>query len=232
MSFVHIVTYRNADSAARISDQDYQAIEALVLATPGLQRANFHLPSSAKDYYTDDGHSPQLVIESYFNDLLVLERNLAGDGHLQVLAQTTWPSLSSATIEHQVMFSRAYPVAKPSSIDASAAPRCSYLVHYPGYADNFFEWLNYYLDHHPQIMARFPEIRAIEIYTRVDWLDSLGWTRANYMQRNKQVFDSPASLTAALNSDIRHDMRTDFEKFPTFHGSNRHFAMITHSKEP
>lgn len=81
MSFVHIVTYHNQDAHARISEQDYKAIEYIVLATPGLRYANFHTPESAQDYYTNDGHSPQLVIESYFDDLLVLERNLAVDGH-------------------------------------------------------------------------------------------------------------------------------------------------------
>lgn len=228
MSFVHIITYRNADPKARISDQDYQDITALVSATPGLKQVNFHLPASAQDYYTDDGHSPQLVIESYFDNLLTLERNLASNGHLQTLANTAWSSLQSTHVEHQVMFSRSYPVLETPPPSAANTPRCSYLVHYPGSAENFFEWLNYYLSHHPQIMQHFPNIRAIEIYTRVDWLDSLSWDRANYMQRNKQVFDSPEALTAALNSSIRHDMRADFEKFPPFQGGNLHFAMTTY----
>ncbi|HZJ97580.1 MAG TPA: hypothetical protein VFD12_07075 [Oligella sp.] len=226
MSFVHIVTYNNTDPQAYISELDYQDITALVSTTPGLRQVNLHLPSSARDYYTDDGHSPQLVIESYFDDLLTLEHNLTNNGHLQTLANTKYSSLQTSHIEHQVMFSRTYPVRNETTVDNSSC--CSYLVHYPGFAENFFEWLNYYLAHHPQIMQRFPSIRAIEIYTRVDWVDSLPWRRANYMQRNKQVFDSPEHLTAALNSPIRHEMRTDFEKFPTFHGGNLHFAMKTY----
>ncbi|HZJ98010.1 MAG TPA: hypothetical protein VFD12_09285 [Oligella sp.] len=225
MSFVHIITYRNTDPKAHISKQDYQDITALISATPGLKQVNFHLPASAQDYYTDDGHSPQLVIELYFDELLTLERNLANNGHLQILANTTWPSLQASHIEHQVMFSRAYPVLEKSSPDYSSY--CSYLVHYPGFAENFFEWLNYYLSHHPQIMQHFPGIRAIEIYTRIDWIDDLPWDRANYMQRNKQVFDSPEALTAALNSSVGHEMRADFEKFPPFQGGNQHFAMMT-----
>jgi hypothetical protein len=54
-------------------------------------------------------------------------------------------------------------------------------------------------------MARFPGIRQIEIYTRLDWLGALPWRRVDYMQRNKVVFDSPAALKAALNSPVRHE---------------------------
>jgi len=228
MQFVHIVTFRHADAARRISDADLHAMQDVVLETPGLVRANFHTPSSARDYYTDDGPSPQFVIESYFDRLDELEAALAADGTFQALAQAgRWASLEGADVEHQVMLSRPWVESGRDGLPAAGKPHCSYLVHYPGYAEDFFAWLNYYLAHHPQIMLRFPKIRGVEIYTRVDWIDAMPWRRANYMQRNKQVFDSPEDLTAALNSPVRHEMRADFEKFPPFHGSNRHFAMIT-----
>jgi hypothetical protein len=76
-------------------------------------------------------------------------------------------------------------------------------------------------------MARFPGIREIEIYTRIDWCGFLPWRRVNHMQRNKVVFDSPSALTAALNSPVRHEMRVDFAKFPPFTGPNTHFPMST-----
>jgi hypothetical protein len=47
------------------------------------------------------------------------------------------------------------------------------------------------------------------------------------MQRNKVVFDSPAALTAALNSPVRHEMRAAFARFPAFTGPITHFPMAT-----
>ena len=47
------------------------------------------------------------------------------------------------------------------------------------------------------------------------------------MQRNKVVFDSPAALTAALNSSTRHEMRAAFRRFPPFTGPITHFPMAT-----
>lgn len=232
MRFVHILTLRNSDRTARISPTDEQSLRDLILSSPGLVQARFHTPSAAKDYYTDDGHSPLFVVEAYYADLQALEINLAEGGVLQALNDMSqWPSLAHCDREHQVMLSRPFPVLEPLQ-DSVPATLCSYLVHYPGHADGFFTWLNYYLTHHPQIMKFFPGIRAIEIYTRLDWLDALNWPRASYMQRNKLVFDSPEGLTQALNSTIRHDMRADFENFPPFTGENRHFAMLSTTLEP
>ena len=43
-------------------------------------------------------------------------------------------------------------------------------------------------------MAEFPGIRELEVYTRLDWVSLLPWTRLNFMQRNKVVFDSADAL--------------------------------------
>ena len=43
------------------------------------------------------------------------------------------------------------------------------------------------------------------------------------------AFDSPAALSAALNSPLREEMRADFRKFPPFSGRVTHFPMLTRS---
>ena len=81
-------------------------------------------------------------------------------------------------------------------------------------------------------VERFPGIREIEVCTRVDWCGFLPWRRVDYMQRNKVVFDSPAALTAALNSPVREEMRADFKLFPPFSGENAHFPVATREIRP
>jgi hypothetical protein len=76
-------------------------------------------------------------------------------------------------------------------------------------------------------MATMPGIRELEVYTRVDWVGSLPWARADHMQRNKVAFDSPAALTLALNSPARAAMRKDYNNFPPFAGKVTHFPMAT-----
>jgi hypothetical protein len=81
-------------------------------------------------------------------------------------------------------------------------------------------------------MARFPGIRELEVYSRLDWISSVPWARMNFMQRNKVAFDSPEALTEALHSPVRHEMRADFKTFPPFTGSNTHYAMMTRVVHP
>ena len=87
---------------------------------------------------------------------------------------------------------------------------CSYLVQYPGPAADLNAWNRHYNTHHPPIMAKFPGVRAIEIYTRIDWVSGLDWPREDAMQRNKLLFDSPAALSAGLTPEVLREMRADF----------------------
>ncbi|HEY0420727.1 MAG TPA: EthD family reductase, partial [Acetobacteraceae bacterium] len=130
----------------------------------------------------------------------------------------------------QAMLARRFPVPDPEF--AAPAPHATYLVAYEGPAEDTNAWLSHYIAHHPPIMARFPAIRGIEIYTRLDWCGALPYPRTNQMQRNKVVFDSPEALTAALNSPVRHEMRRDFAQFPPFAGAITHYPMLTMSHRP
>lgn len=233
MTFSHFMFFRSGTPGALLSMADAARIKEIVVGTPGLKAAFFYTPTVVRDYYTDDGPSPHLALQLYFDELSVLEENIASKGHLQQLAPPAgWESLPNLDVEHQVMYVRPFPIPEKAQEAAPGATQCTYLVHYPGVAENFNEWLGYYLRHHPQIMFRFEGVRAIEIFTRVDWCDEMPWTRVHHMQRNLQRFDTRTALEAVLQSPIRHEMRADFEKFPPFTGSNIHFPMITERLTP
>lgn len=228
MRFVHFIFFDAAEPGCRIGHHDEACIRNIVCATPGLGRALLHTPARARDHYTDDGPSPPLALQLYYPDLETLEDTLRADGHLQQLVPDGgWPSLAGLKVTHQVMYARRYPVADPVLRPDPGELACSYLVHYAGEAENFNAWLGYYLDHHPKIMKTFARVREIEIYTRVDWRDSMPWARVESMQRNRLLFDSAAAVEAAMNSPVRHAMRADFERFPPFTGPNPHYPMYT-----
>ncbi|MFT5349505.1 MAG: hypothetical protein ACI909_001075 [Planctomycetota bacterium] len=227
MSFVHFIYIQSSDASASLSVEIIPQVREIILTTPGLTRGLFNLPAQAHDYYTDDGPSPCLALQLYYADLETLEQQIGSKGHLQKLDDPIlWTGLPGLRITHQVMYARDYSLDN-AVYHSDREPPCSYLVHYPGKADDFNAWLNYYLDYHPQILRTFPGCREMEVYTRVDWRDALSWERVNYMQRNRLIFDSANALEAALNSDFRHKSRADFEKFPSFTGSNIHFPMLT-----
>ena len=194
----------------------------VVGAAPGLQQGLIFTPSSTTDPYLDDGPPPQLALQLYFHDVAAMEAALAADGHLRRL-----DVLAADGATQQAMLVRRYQVPDPTFRTPPGELPCSYLVAYEGAADDLPAWLAHYIADHPPIMARFPGIRQIEIYTCIDWCGSLPWPRVAHMQRNKVVFDSPAALTAALNSSARHEMRAAFRRFPPFTGPITHFPMAT-----
>ena len=231
MHFAYLLTFR-APPGVNVTDRDFATVERIVRQTPELQRAHLHKPAASKDYYIDDGPSPTLALQLDFLSIDALESAVASEGHLQALVTQPWEILDKCDVEQQAMAIRRFPVMDGQYRVAPGELPVSYLVHYPGEAEDFGVWINYYLTHHPQIMAKFAGIREIEIYTRVDWLDAMPYRRVHYMQRNKLIFDNEAALNAANFSDVRHEMRQDFEAFPPFTGGNLHYPMHTLVIEP
>ena len=211
-----------------LSAGDRSRFIAVVRATPGLRRALIFTPESAADPYLDDGLPPPLAAQLDFADIVDLEQALARDGYLQALAAPdALPSLAGAQVTQQAMLMRTFSVPDPVYRTAAGALPCSYLVSYPGPAEDLNEWLSFYIAHHPVPMAKFPGIRELEVQTRIDWCGSLPWPRANAMLRNRVAFDSEVALEAALASPVRHEMRADYKRFPPFSGGNTHHPMAT-----
>jgi hypothetical protein len=138
-----------------------------------------------------------------------------------------FPAFAAAEIVQQAMIVRSFAVPDPAFKTPPGEPHCTYLVSYEGEAEDLNAWHAHYLEHHTTHMASFPDIRELEVYTRLDWVSLQPWRRVNFMQRNKVVFDDAAALDRALHSPVRHAMRADFNAFPKFSGPNRHYAMAT-----
>jgi hypothetical protein len=194
----------------------------VLAGTPALRQGVIYTPSNTSDPYLDDGPPPQLVLQLYFDDIVALETAVASNGHLQRLC-----ALDMTGATQQAMLVRQFPVPDPVFCTPPDELSCTYLVAYEGAADDLAAWLAHYIDDHPPIMARFPGIRQVEVYSCIDWCGGLPCRRVVHMQRNKVVFDSPAALTAALNSPVRHEMRAAFHRFPAFTGPITHFPMTT-----
>jgi len=208
-------------------------LDELLRATPRLQKALLHSPASTSDPYVRDGAPPSLVLQLYFAELPELETVLSPSGRLGVLGERDkFPVLAVAEVVQQAMLVRPFAVPKPEIKTATGEPYCTYLVSYEGEAEDLNAWHAHYVENHTRHMAMFPEIRELEVYTRLDWISRLPWTRVNFMQRNKVAFDSPEALQHALHSPVRHEMRADFKAFPRFTGPNNHYAMRTRLLRP
>jgi uncharacterized protein (TIGR02118 family) len=101
------------------------------------------------------------------------------------------------------------------------------MVEYEGPAADENAWHQFYVDGHPPLLAKFPGIRKIEIYTPATLISGLPFAARRSMQRNKTVFDNPDAMNAAMASPVRAALRKDFHKFPAFEGGTAHFPFRT-----
>ncbi|GHC29011.1 hypothetical protein IQ03_02859 [Gemmobacter caeni] len=225
MSFALVMFWQGG---AALTEAGRGRLRALLGGLAGVDRSILYTPARASDLYTDDGAGPTLGVQIEAPSLEALEAACAADGALQALADPDFlPELAGAQADQQMFVLRRYPVDEAQMQTPAGEMPCSYVVHYPGPAQDYNAWMTHYIAGHPPIMRRFPGIRGIEILTRCDWISALPFARAGHMQRNRVLFDSPAALTAALHSPVRHEMRADFHTFPPFEGGNYHFPMST-----
>ena len=90
----------------------------------------------------------------------------------------------------QAMLTRTFLPLRNIPRDVGGEHAYSYLVHYPGQAEDFNAWLGYYVHHHPQIMLDYPGVTQVQVFTRLDWCDAMPFERVAYMQRNQLTFPS------------------------------------------
>lgn len=232
MSLSYFVYFHLADPAARVTPSDMSRLRTLLGGLPGMTEGLIFTPTETQiaHYFPDDPPAPALALQLQFDDIAALEAVLRPDGALQVLAQPgVLRSLADAHVTEQAMIRRRFPVDEPL---IAGEPFCSYLVHYPGEADDLNAWLAHYVDHHPPIMRQFPGVRLVEIYSRIDWCSFMPWQRVNFMQRNKLAFDTPAAFSAAQFSPVIEKLRADFAVFPPFRGGNVHYPLLTWTVAP
>ncbi|MBB3454487.1 hypothetical protein FHT86_002786 [Rhizobium sp. BK313] len=229
MAFAYLAFFESTEEGdLAITETDLAAVAAIIKATPGLSSANIYTPETTNDMYNKTEQSPVFGMQLYFDELTDLENAVGRAGHLQQLAAPdVLTSIKGAKATQQAMYVRPFPVDDSRLRTSESALPCSYVVHYTGPAEDLNIWLHHYVSNHPQLMRTFPEIRQIEVLSRVDWHGFLPWERVNHMQRNRVMFDSPAALQVALQSPARIAMREDFKTFPPFEGGNSHYPMAT-----
>jgi hypothetical protein len=208
---------------ARLSVTQRRELAELLAHVPGLRCAEIGVPADKRTYH-GDAPLPVLALRLDFAALPSLERELAEGGHLHRLARSTfWSGLPLDRVSQQAMLRRCILDRRGAGKGATG---CDYLVHYPGRADDFNAWLRHYLSHHAPIMTTYPKVRAVDVFTRIDWCDALPWQRVAYMQRNRIAFDSVEDLLAALASPVRERMRLDHDRFPSYTDGARHYPML------
>lgn len=207
---------------------DLNGLQALMRGCPGLRAGHILTPTQAHDpHYPETLGSPSLIVQLEFDSIAMLECHLRPSGYLaSLVAPSFLPSMKGAQAAQQAMLTRRYPVAD-DRINSRDGSSLSYWVEYVGPAEDENAWHEYYVSNHPQLLAKLPGIRRIEIYTPVVAICGLGLPVRPCMQRNKTVFDNAQAMSAAMRTPVRDALREDFQHFPPFMGPSLHFPFKT-----
>ncbi len=184
----------------------------------------FRTPEAAADPLTDDGRGPALLIEAEFDDLAALVVAVGSAAVRAAFAACPAPDRDGCGIDCEAFEVRRYPVAGETVPAARTAP-LSFVVRYYRPAADEAAFREFYLANHPPILGRFPGIRNVLCYLPLAWDNESGLAVSDCMLGNEVVFDSAAALNAALASEVRRELRRDYEGFPPFSGPVSHHAM-------
>lgn len=187
---------------------------------PGLVTLDFYRPTTggARDPYVDDGPAPRHLMMFAFASLAALDQAARDPAFAAGL-------LALGTVDSCTAMQRSdHPVAGEMQAAALSAP-FSYVVRYHRPAADEAAFVRHYVDTHPPLLARLPDICNVMCYVPVAWQDPGGLPSADYLIGNEVTFMHHAAFNAAMASPVRHELRAHFHTFPAYSGRNTHFAM-------
>jgi uncharacterized protein (TIGR02118 family) len=221
MTIIYLLEIHGEDKGSLINEHLPSLVTSLE-KLPGLTGLlMFTQAGGGHDPFLKDENPPLLVFQARFNNKKSLHNALSSseskDSREQLLAL---PVNGLRVLQEAMLFEPFL-----SSDTGSGSADLSYLVNYQRPAENETEFLQYYRDHHPAILMEFPDIKRVELGIPIDWTATDGIERADRMLYCEVSFDNIEKLNVALGSDIRKELRKDYDCFPPFSGEVTHFPM-------
>ena len=225
MTIAYFLTYQGPHDHADAFREWFKGKPMATLRDlPKARAIETYVPEESKDPYLNDGPGPVLMVQVDFDDIGDVERAISGGAFRSEIADTSKIPVPGISLTHDALEMRWWAVGGDDGPHPRTAP-VSYVVRYYPPAEDEQAFIDFYVSHHPQILAKLPKIRNVLCYLRLDWKDSAGIERADTMIGNEVVFDSLQDLNDSLKDDVRHELRDDYKQFPPFGGNVTHFAM-------
>ena len=213
-----IEIYTKNENYIEFTEQFRWNVMPQIIKNKNVSSAHFYTPYQNQEAVQSDQQPPCLALELNCKTVAKIELIL------QLILDSEWfvfPEGYSAT--HQVFEQIKYPcfgALYPQKRDA----KISYVVRYSRPILDEKKFVEFYLTHHPQILAHMPAIKNILCYVPLDWDDCLNFPNSDYIVGNEVVFDSLEHLNLALKSNARKRAREDMMANPIRSGPVTHFT--------
>jgi uncharacterized protein (TIGR02118 family) len=188
---------------------------------PGLSALDLYRPiaDGAHDPFNDDGPGPVFMAMLAFRSRAALAQALeSAEFALSLGGRPSGRSFTGCAFER-----RFYPVGDETS-PAPLTASFSYVVRYYKPAQDEAAFIRNYVETHPPTLGKLPGIRAVMCYFP-QAIAAPGVLPAGTMIGNEVTFDDIVAFNAAMQSEVRQELRRHFREFPPFTGRNTHFPM-------
>jgi len=183
-----------------------------------IESVHLFVSDKAERLFDSDQNPPELSLQVDVRSIESLQEIFAGSD-----LATLFPLLDGCKATQDCFEPFHFPVAGKTE----ALPRrslLSYNVRYYQPVRDFKTFIDFYLTHHPQILADLPLIRNILCYLPIQLDDQIGFPGTNCIIGNEVVFDTFQDFRAAQLSDVRVRLREDMQASPVPAGPNTHFT--------
>jgi hypothetical protein len=189
---------------------------------PGLAAIDVYSPiaETVADPYVNDGAAPAGLAMLAFASAEALDDAVRAAAFSAAIAALPDGTAISCTAMERID----YAVGGATEAAPLVAP-FSYVVRYYKPADNEAQFVRNYLDGHPPLLARLPNIRNVLCYVPFARQPG-GLQAADYLIGNEVAFDDIAAFNTAMASPVRHELRAHFNQLPGFNGKNTHYPMV------
>lgn len=208
-------------------DSALKVVASALSAIPGIEKAWIMTP--ARSWPSGSDKLPSLVVEIDFQDPSAFADSVAKSASRDDLL-TCFAAVSNFaenTIIYQPMLRR-HTFGPDPQLWQRGGAICTYLVEYPGEAEDLEAWLDYFARMHAPILARLPNVRAVTLFEPAVVPSKLApWCLGRAMQRNKIVFDDVDALDVALTSPVIAEIKADAAKFPSYSPGPTRTPMFT-----
>ncbi len=194
-------------------------------AQAGVEAIEIYTAEKGHDPYLDDGAGPLLLAELHMTDIAALETAMGSADVKTALGDPAALAVPGCSVRHDAFEVVREPIHGDDAPQPRTAP-LSYVVRYYRPAEDEKAFTDFYVAHHPPLLAQFPKIRNVLCYLPVDWSNPTDIPNSDCMLGNEVVFDKIEDFNAAMMSDVRHRLREDYNQFPPFSGPVTHFGML------
>ena len=191
-----------------------------------VEAVEVYLPEPGNVPLMDDVPAPAMIVQIDLNSPAAATA-LVGSGEFERLFTNaeSYPGLVEK-INLEILEAVHYDLPGHESPLPRTAP-LSFVVRYYGPVADAADFIDFYTNNHPPLLAKFPGIRNVLCYLPLNWQSMKEITDDYMFLGNEVVFDDLNALNQALASDVMPEVQADGEHFAAY-GYNTHHAMQRH----